>query len=51
MIFIKLIGRFDNLSSDDYKNRVVDKCFNLFKGLGVMDDNFCIIFKEDGKFI
>ena len=36
---LKLISRTDNLSSDDYKNRVVDRCPKLFKGLGVMNDS------------
>ena len=44
---LKLISRLDNLSSDDYKNKVTDKYPKLFEGLGVMEDSYRITLKEE----
>ena len=46
---LKLVTRLDNLSSADYKTKVVDKYSKLFKGLRVMKDNYSVTLKEDAK--
>ena len=46
---LKLVTRLDSLSSADYKTKVADKYPKLFKGVGVMKDNYSITLKEDAK--